>query len=129
GQVPKRGETMLDGAIPNYNVYLTKDDKFITIGALEPWFFANLCRALECEQFIPHEFDSSKRAEIHRHFTERFRSKTRDEWFQILSKTDICVGKMNTLDEVEHDPQVRARKMIVEVEAPGGQKVKQIGVS
>lgn len=129
GQVPQRGETMLDGGIPHYNVYLTADNKYITIGSLEPWFFANLCRALECEQFIPHEFDSSKREEIHRFFTEKFKTKTRDEWFDLLTKTDICVGRMLTLDEVDQDPQVRARKMVVELDGPGGEKIRQVGIS
>jgi crotonobetainyl-CoA:carnitine CoA-transferase CaiB-like acyl-CoA transferase len=129
GAIPKRGETMLDGAIPNYNVYETKDGKIITIGSLEPWFFANLCRVLDREDLIEHEFNPDKRAEIATFFTDSFKAKTRDEWFELLSKTDICVGKMNTLDEVEHDPQVRARKMIVELDAPGGQKVKQVGIS
>ncbi|HUY26850.1 MAG TPA: CaiB/BaiF CoA-transferase family protein [Candidatus Binataceae bacterium] len=129
GAVPKPGETMLDGAIPNYNVYETKDGKIITIGAIEPWFFANLCRALGREDLIEHEFNSAKRAEIHKFFTDSFKSKTRDQWFELLSKTDICVGKMNTLGEVGDDPQVRARKMIVELDAPGGRKVKQVGIS
>jgi crotonobetainyl-CoA:carnitine CoA-transferase CaiB-like acyl-CoA transferase len=129
GQLPRRGETMLDGGIPNYNVYLTKDDKFITIGSLEPWFFANLCRALGREDYIEHEFNREKHPEIQRFLTETFRTKTRDEWFEILSKTDICVGRMLTLDEVGGDPQVRARNMIVELDGPDGLKVRQIGVS
>jgi crotonobetainyl-CoA:carnitine CoA-transferase CaiB-like acyl-CoA transferase len=129
GAIPKRGETALDGAIPNYNVYETKDGKIITIGSIEPWFFANLCRALGREDLIEHEFSSDKRAEIKKFFTDSFKTKTRDEWFELLTKTDICVGKMNTLDEVGSDPQVLARKMIVELDAPGGQKVKQVGIS
>ena len=129
GKLPRRGETMFDGGIPNYNVYLTKDEKYITIAAIEPWFFANLCRALGREDFIPYEYDPAKRAEIARVFTEKFKTKTRDEWFAILSKSDICAGRMLTLDEVPDDPQVRARNMIVEVEGPGGQKIKQVGVS
>jgi crotonobetainyl-CoA:carnitine CoA-transferase CaiB-like acyl-CoA transferase len=128
-KVPRRGESINDGGIPNYNVYLTKDEKYITIAAIEPWFFANLCRALGREDFIPHEYDSGKRAEIARVFTETFRTKTRDEWFEILSKSDICVGRMLTLDEVADDPQVQARNMIVEVEAPSGRKVRQVGIS
>jgi alpha-methylacyl-CoA racemase len=128
-KVPRRGESINDGGIPNYNVYLTKDEKYITIAAIEPWFFANLCRALGREDFIPHEYDSGKRAEIARVFTETFRTKTRDEWFEILSKSDICVGRMLTLDEVADDPQVQARNMIVEVEAPSGKKVRQVGIS
>jgi crotonobetainyl-CoA:carnitine CoA-transferase CaiB-like acyl-CoA transferase len=128
GQVPKPGETMLDGGIPNYNVYATKDNKYITIGSLEPWFFANLCKALGREDLIPHEFNPEKRAEIHAFFEQAFKTRTRDEWFELLTKTDVCVGKMLTLDEVGNDPQVRARKMIVELEADG-RKVKQVGVS
>ena len=129
GKVPRRGESISDGGIPNYNVYLTKDEKYITIAAIEPWFFANLCRALGREEFIEHEFDSSKREEISRVFSETFKTRTRDEWFAILSKSDICAGRMLTLDEVPSDPQVLARNMIVEVEGPGGNKVKQVGVS
>jgi alpha-methylacyl-CoA racemase len=127
--IPKRGDTMLDGGIPNYNVYRTSDDKFITIGALEPWFFANLCRALGREEFIEHEFNPAKRAEIHAFFEGAFKTKTRDQWFEILTKSDICVGRMLTLDEVGDDPQVKARKMIVELDAGDGRKVKQVGVS
>jgi crotonobetainyl-CoA:carnitine CoA-transferase CaiB-like acyl-CoA transferase len=129
GKLPQRGETIFDGGIPNYNVYLTKDGKYITIAAIEPWFFANLCRALGREDFIAHEFDSSKRAEIARVFSETFKTKTRDEWFAILTRNDICAGRMLTLDEVPSDPQVLAREMIVEVEGPGGRKIKQVGVS
>ena len=58
-----------------------------------------------------------------------FATRTRDEWYDHLSKTDICVGKMLTLDELEHDPQIKARNMIVEVETPTGEKVKQVGIS
>ncbi len=129
GQMPKRGETMLDGGIPNYNVYLTADNKYLTIGALEPWFFANLCRELGREDLIPHEFNPDKREEIHTFFTQTFKTKTRDEWFAILSKNDICAGRMLTLDEVAADPQVSARRMIVEVDSPDGRKIKQVGIS
>ncbi len=62
-------------------------------------------------------------------FAAIFKTRTRDEWFDYLSQSDICVGKMLTLDELEHDPQIRARNMIVEVETPTGEKVKQVGIS
>jgi crotonobetainyl-CoA:carnitine CoA-transferase CaiB-like acyl-CoA transferase len=129
GQLPKRGETMLDGALPHYNAYLTKDDKYITIGSLEPWFFANLCKAMGREDFAEHEFNPEKHSEIRHHFEQTFKTKTRDEWMELLSKTDICVGPMLTLDEVESNPQVKARNMIVELDAPGHGKVKQVGIS
>lgn len=129
GKIPKRGETGFDGASPNYNVYLCKDGKYVTIASGEPWFYANLCRALELEQYAPYEYDSSKHPEMRLAFEEKFKTRTRDEWVELLSKTDVCVGPMLTLDEVASNPQVRAREMIVELEAPGVGKVKQVGIS
>jgi len=128
-KISKRGESSLDGGAPYYNLYLTKDNKYITIGSVEPWFYANLCRALGREDFIQDQHNRAKRPEIRRAFEEIFRTKTRDEWFEILSKSDICVGKMHTLDEIEKDPQILARNMIVEIEAPSGEKIKQVGIS
>jgi crotonobetainyl-CoA:carnitine CoA-transferase CaiB-like acyl-CoA transferase len=128
-KIPKRGYTSTDGAAPYYNLYETKDGKIITIGSVEPWFYANLCRALGCEQYITDQNNHSKWTEMLEHFAATFKTRTRDEWFDYLSQWDICVGKMLTLDELEHDPQIRARNMIVEVETPTGEKVKQVGIS
>ena len=129
GWIPRRGATTLDGSAPYYNLYVTKDDKYITIGSVEPWFYSNLCRALGTEEFIQDEYNSARFDEIKARFAEIFKTKTRDEWWEVLTKNDICVGRMLTLDEVEHDPQIRARNMIVEVEAPTGEKIKQVGIS
>jgi len=92
GAIPHRGETMLSGKFPWYNVYETKDGKYISLGALEPWFFANLCQLLDCEDFIPHQFDEGKkREEMFRYFRDTFLSKTRDEWFALLRQKDTCL--------------------------------------
>lgn len=129
GRVPKRGTTPMDGAAPHYNRYTTKDGKIITIASMEPWFYANLCRAMNCEEYMADQNNKEKWPEIHRRFTELFATRTRDDWFDHLSKSDICVGKMLTLDELENDPQIKARNMIVEVETPSGAKVKQVGIA
>ncbi len=128
-KIPNRGYTSMDGAAPYYNLYETKDGKIITIGSVEPWFYANLCRALECEQYITDQNNHEKWTGMLEHFAAIFKTRTRDEWFDYLSQSDICVGKMLTLDELEHDPQIRARNMIVEVETPTGEKVKQVGIA
>jgi alpha-methylacyl-CoA racemase len=128
-KIPRRGYTSMDGAAPYYNLYETKDGKIITIGSVEPWFYANLCRALGCEQYITDQNNHAKWTEMLEQFAAIFKTRTRDEWFDYLSQSDICVGKMLTLDELEHDPQIRARNMIVEVETPTGEKVKQVGIS
>ncbi|MBI3302503.1 MAG: CoA transferase [Deltaproteobacteria bacterium] len=129
GEIPVRGAGMLSGAAPHYNVYETKDGKLLSIGSLEPWFYANLCRAVGREDLIPYEFDESKHPELFAHLREVMKSKTRDEWFTFLNQTDQCVGKVLSLDELEHDPQVQARQMVIEVQDPKHGKVKQVGIA
>jgi alpha-methylacyl-CoA racemase len=128
-KVPERGAQPGDGGAPFYNMYETSDGKIITIASMEPWFYANLCRALNCEQYIGGQYDREKWPEMFEHFARTFKTRTRDEWWELLTRADICVGRMLTLDELENDPQIRARNMIVEVETPSGETVKQVGIS
>ena len=130
GAVPQRGETVLDGGAHYYNVYETKDGKWLSIGAIEPWFYANLCKALSREDLLPYEFvEGERREEMKRTLRDTFKTKTRDEWFEILTRHDICAGKLYGLDETEHDPHLQAREMIVEVDHPEAGRVKQVGIS
>jgi crotonobetainyl-CoA:carnitine CoA-transferase CaiB-like acyl-CoA transferase len=128
GTVPKRGETIWNGKYPWYNVYETKDGKHVTIATFEPKFFANLCRLLDCEHFIPHQFDENgKRDEIFEFFTGKFRTRTRDEWTALLMDADTCFAPVLGVDEVEFDPQLIARRMILESDHPVAGRLKQIG--
>ena len=128
GAVPKKGETMFTGGYPWYNVYETKDGKYISIGALEPWFFANLCELLGCEHFLDHQFDlGEKREEMFRYFRETFLTKTRDEWVALLRQKDTCVAPVYSIDEMVSDPQLIARRMIIESDHPTAGRVKQVG--
>jgi alpha-methylacyl-CoA racemase len=129
GSVPQRGETFLDGAAPFYNVYQTQDNAWLSIGSIEPWFYANLCKALGREDLLPYEFDRAKWPEIQQAFREIFRTKTRDEWFALLSQTDVCVGKVYSYDELVHDPHLQARQMFIEVTHPDVGPVTQVGIS
>jgi len=128
GVVPRRGETIWNGKYPWYNVYETKDKKYIAIATLEPKFFANLCGILDCEGFIPHQFDEgTKRDEMFEFFKDKFRSKNRDEWIDLLMYEDTCFAPVLGIDEVEFDPQLIARRMILESEHPAVGHLKQIG--
>jgi crotonobetainyl-CoA:carnitine CoA-transferase CaiB-like acyl-CoA transferase len=138
GVVLKRGEHVLGGAYPYYNVYETSDQKYITIGCMEPWLWENLCRAIGREDFIPFHLESDHRLhkpedkkwdEISSFLRQIFLTKTRDEWFELLSQKDIPVGKVYSMDEALSDPQVLHRKMVIEVEDPTEGKVKQVGIA
>ena len=82
---PRRGETLLTGKYPWYNIYETKDGKYVSVGAIEPWFYANLCRLLGREELAPHQYaDDDKQQEVFAAFREAFLTKTRDEWVEQL---------------------------------------------
>jgi len=121
GRLPGRGAGQLTGRHACYAVYETRDGRYLTIGAYEGQFWAALCRHFGREEWIPEQWtDGAKREEILAFFRAAFREKTLAEWMVELGALDICVGPVNTLDEVYADPQVRHRGMIVEMEGPFG---------
>jgi crotonobetainyl-CoA:carnitine CoA-transferase CaiB-like acyl-CoA transferase len=131
GVAPRRGASRLNGGAPYYNIYQTSDDKYLSIAATEPWFWENLCRALGREDLIPNQSArGARRQDLFRFLEQTFRSRTRDEWFELLKDQDISVGKVHTLEEAVADPQLVHRGMVVAVETediPGG-KVSQVGI-
>lgn len=130
GFVPGRGDILSFGGMPFYNIFETKDGKYVSLGALEPWFYQNLCKAVGREDFGPYEFDKGeKRDEIFAYFRETFRTKTRDEWVELLRQADVPAAPVYSLDEVPNDPQVKSRKMVVELDHPKLGKIKQAGIS
>jgi crotonobetainyl-CoA:carnitine CoA-transferase CaiB-like acyl-CoA transferase len=129
GVVPSRGSDFLNGGIPAYTVYECADGKWLSIGCLEPWFWTELCRAMDCPQYEAHQLDRSKYDEMFAYFRGRFKEKSRDEWYEALRQHDICVGPVLALDEVFADPHVQHRQMMVEVDHPTLGKVKQVGIA
>jgi crotonobetainyl-CoA:carnitine CoA-transferase CaiB-like acyl-CoA transferase len=129
GVVPQRGETMTSGNVPYYTIYETKDGKWLSVCPIEPRFWANLCRVLGREEYIPVQFDPDKKDEMLSDLTKIFLTKTRDEWFDSLTKEDVPVGKVLELDELFKDPQVLERQMVVEMDHPKFGKVRHTGMS
>jgi len=138
GIAPERGESALGGGYPYYAIYQTKDGKFISFGCLEPWLWENLCREIGKEEFIAfnpvgerlsEQTGDERRQEIFASLRQLFLTRTRDEWFDLLSQKDVPIGKVYSLDEVFNDPQVLHREMVIEVEHPTEGKVKQVGIA
>ncbi len=126
--VLRPGQELLNGASPGYNVYETSDGSWLSIGCLEPWFWHELCLALCCEEYVPHQNNREKLPEMFDFFRGKFREKSRDEWFEELRQRDICVAPVYALDEVFADPHVQARGMVAEVEHPEFGTVRQVGI-
>lgn len=128
--ISEKGETTATGERPRpwYNVYKTKDNKYISVGSVEPWFYANLCRLLGREDFIKHQYtEGEQRDEIDKYFIDTFLSKTRHEWLEILRKEDTCVAPVYSPEEAVLDPHLKARNMITELDHPVLGRARQIG--
>ena len=128
----ERGSNRLNGGAPYYNVYRTKDGKYFSIAAIEPWFWENLCRALALEALLPHQDAiGEKKAEVEQALSDAFLAKTRDEWFEALKNANISVGKVYSIEEALDDPHAQKRGMVLEIEASGipESKVRQVATS
>src|SRR5579875_3123977 len=129
GEPIRRGTSRLTGLLPQYNVYACADGRYVAVGANEPWFYDNLCRELGRPDLVGTQGNVSRRAEVFAAFRAAFATRTRDEWFALLRDKDCCVTPVYDLDEVEHDPQVRARGMIVDAPDGAGGLRRQVGIS
>ena len=128
GNVPVLGKSPLAGGNPRYAIYRTKDDKFISIASLEPWFYVALCKAMGLEDIADQYEHGMNDERVKAEIAKAFLTRTRDEWFDILSEIDSAVGRVYAIDEVATDPQVQARDMVVEMQHPTLGAVKQVGV-
>ena len=111
--IPVGGKYVLSGAYPFYNVYETGDGKFMTLGALEPKFWANFCRKVGREDLVSRQFDSGERRE--NLFTELraiFKSKSQSDWVEFIRDADCCCEPVLSMVEAFEHVQTRAREMI-----------------
>ncbi len=128
GAPPQRGDYFLNGRLPHYNVYETQDGGWISVGSIETKFWHNLCRVMEAEQYADRAFDASAFPAIKAHLAARFKTKTRAEWFALLSKEEICAAPVYDLAEAVADPHNLARQMVVALEHPRFGTVRQVGI-
>ena len=129
GLVAAPGAMSLNGAAPYYNVYECRDGRYLSVGCIEPWFWATLCRALNREDLIPIQFDTNSAEFIKSELRDIFLTKDREEWWDTLSRIDnIAVAKVSSLDEVASDPQNLRRNMVIQAGELDGLPVRQVGI-
>ena len=137
GLAPRRGEGFLGGSYPYYAIYETRDGKLLTIGCTEPWLWNNFCKAIgrpDLERFArkPDQFVRAANEEedaARREIEGIIKSRDRDEWYELLVRADVCVGKVYDVEEMVRDPQINHRQMIVDVQHPTHGRVRQVGIA
>jgi alpha-methylacyl-CoA racemase len=112
----ERGANLLDGGAPFYGVYETADGRHLAVGALEPRFWTELLRRLGLDAGdLPAQLDRDGWPLLRERLAALFRTRTRDEWSELLAGTDACVAPVLGLAEAPAHPHNRARGTFVDV--------------
>jgi alpha-methylacyl-CoA racemase len=127
GEIPGPGHNILTGRYACYDVYRCADDRWIAVGAIEPHFFANLCQALGCEQWLAHQTDDAVQDAMRADFAAAIARRTRDEWVASLGPADTCVSEVATVPELVDAAYFRERAVFTTATAPGHGEFEQVG--
>ena len=113
----ERGANMLDTGAHYYDTYETADGQYVSIGSIEPQFYAELRRlaGLEADAEFDRQMDRAAWPALAQKLADVFRSKTRDEWCAIMEHSDVCFAPVLSLAEAPEHPHNKARGTFIEV--------------
>ncbi|MBU97837.1 MAG: carnitine dehydratase [Acidimicrobiaceae bacterium] len=112
----KRGTNMLDTGAPFYDVYECADGEYISLGSIEPQFYSELMRITGLEnEDMPSQMDRTNWGQAKERIKEKIRSKSREEWVQLMEGSDVCFAPVLSIDEAIQHPHNRERETFVEI--------------
>ena len=127
GEEPGPGGDILTGRYACYDIYAARDGKWVSVAAIEPAFFANLCRALDCEKWIDKQLDDASQDAMRDDFRKAFLRKDRDAWVAQLGPGDACVAPVATIPEIADDSGFVARAAFATAEHSKRGRFRQVG--
>ncbi|NHJ20883.1 MAG: CoA transferase [Candidatus Lokiarchaeota archaeon] len=117
----------LHGEVPFYSVYKTKDNKYLSVGAIELKFWRGVCEGLGRNDLITKgNALGLEKEEVFQEVQKEFLKKTQKEWMEIFSQLDACVMPVKSFSEACKDSQLKTRNMVVELDHPEFGTIKNI---
>jgi alpha-methylacyl-CoA racemase len=110
----ERGSNVLDTGAPWYDVYETKDGKYVSIGSIEAKFYEELIRRLGLKE-LADQNDRSRWPEMREAFRKTFKTRTREEWCKVFDGSDACFAPVLSFSEAREHPHSKSRDAFVEV--------------
>ena len=118
----------IHGNFPFYSVYKTKDNKFVSVGVIEVKFWRELCNGLAREDLkLKQTAQGEEKEWVFQELQKEFLKKTQKEWMEIFKDLDACVMPIKSFAEACEDPQIKVRKMVIEMEHPKFGKIQNVG--
>jgi crotonobetainyl-CoA:carnitine CoA-transferase CaiB-like acyl-CoA transferase len=128
GDLPKRGDMHLTGRYACYHIYATKDERYISLGAMEQKFWKNFCEAIGRRDLVYKQYiEGEEQLRVIEEIQKLFKTKTQKEWVDFFKNVDACGEPILTFEEVFQHPQVLHRQMVMEYEHPVEGKIRQVG--
>ncbi len=127
GVEPGPGHGTLTGRYAFYDVYAARDGRWLSVAAIEPRFWQNLCKALGLAQWADHQTDDAVQDEIRADLRRVFAERDRDDWVAALAAADTCVAPVYEVSEVSGDAHLNAREAFGEARSPSEGSVRQVG--
>lgn len=115
----------LTGRWACYEVYECADGRWVTVGALEPKFFARILQLMGLSDYAARQYDPGAQAALRQALAEQFAGRPQSHWLDLLAHQDTCVGPALTLEEAMQHPNLRSRAVLRQVVAADG-RVHQV---
>jgi len=115
GMAQQRGQTILSHRYACYNTYATLDGKYLALGAVEAVFWKRLCTLLDVQDYIPLQYDETRREEIISRLGDVFASRSAGHWQEVLEKADVCCSIVKTMKEAMAGDLYREREMVTDL--------------
>lgn len=113
----EREANMLDGGAPFYDTYACRDGKYLSVGAIEPQFYAQLLALSGAsDPEFAKQWSQSRWPQLKDKFAALFATRTRDDWCALLEGTDACVAPVLDMAEAPLHPHNRARSSFIEID-------------
>ncbi|MEM7408914.1 MAG: CaiB/BaiF CoA-transferase family protein [Myxococcota bacterium] len=111
------GTNMLDSGAPWYDAYETSDGKYVSLGSIEPQFYATLLEktGLDAES-LPDQHDRAQWPKLRERFADLFKTRSRDAWCELLEGSDACFAPVLDMGEAREHPHNRARNAFLEID-------------
>ena len=114
------GDTPFGRTAHYYNIYQTKDKRFLTVGTIEPKFWQRFCDLIECPELEKRQFDFAHEAELKKLVASKIAAKTQREWLELIGSAEFCVTPVCSLDEALQSQLTAQENMLQEQECDLG---------
>ena len=130
GQVVARGSAPLSGGLANYGVYQCSDQKYVALGTLEPKFWGRFCTLVQQPDWLGFILpkNATELADFKNKIGQLFKTQPQQYWIELGLGQDLLISPVYNLADLENDPHLQARQMIVTQQHPRAGVFKTIGI-